>query len=136
MAALIILANADPRSLRHTAGALSEAGHLVAAIRSLPEAQSFLDSVLPDLLIADVHLSAYNGLQLAIRCHYDHPEVPVIVTHTRPDAVTEETAKAYGAIFVAEPLRNPRFLPTVAALLTPSRSRLNVAAGLVRPLWH
>jgi DNA-binding response OmpR family regulator len=113
MSALIILVNTDARALRHTEEKLSECGYLVAALTSFLEAKLLLESATPDLLIVDLRLAAYNGLQLAIRSRFDHPDVPVIVTHTSEDAVAEKDARHFGATFIAAPLENPDFLPRV-----------------------
>jgi len=121
MSALVILVNADPRALRHTEALLSEQGYLVAAVTSYVKAAQLLESVTPDLLVADVRLGAYNGLQLAIRTRFDYPDVPVIVTHTCGDAVAEAEAKHYGAVFVSNPLDNPAFLPAVEAAIARRR---------------
>jgi FixJ family two-component response regulator len=121
MAALIILVNADPNVLWRTDALLSEDGHLVAAVSSLGEAKKLLESVTPDVLIADVRLDAYNGLQLAIRSRLDHPNLPVIITNEWPDAAFEGEAKRHGAIFVAAPLDNPDFLKIVRLAIAQSR---------------
>jgi DNA-binding response OmpR family regulator len=121
MSALVILVNADPRALRLLEAELSEDGYLVAAIDSFVEARDLLESVTPDLLIADIRLERFNGLQLAIRSHFDHPDVPVIVTHVREDPVAEAEAKRYGVSFVAAPLGNPKFLACVRSLVDSRR---------------
>jgi len=121
MSALVVLVNADPRALRHLESQLSEDGYLVAAIESFVEARDLLGSVTPDLLIADIRLERFNGLQLAIRSHFDHPDVPVIVTHVQEDAVVEAEAKRYGVSFIAAPLENPNFLPCVRSLVNGGR---------------
>ena len=121
MAALVILVNADPNVLWRTDALLSEDGHLVAAVSSLGEARKLLDSVTPDVLVADIRLDAYNGLQLAIRSRLDHPNLPVIITNEWPDAAFEAEAKRHGAIFVAAPLDNPDFLGIVRAAVAQSR---------------
>src|SRR5581483_3637820 len=46
-------------TLRHTEALLSERGHLVAALSSSAEANLLLDSVTPDLLIADLRVGEY-----------------------------------------------------------------------------
>ena len=122
MSALIILVNADPRALRHTEALLSEQGYLVAALPSFAEARWLLDSVMPDLLIADLHLECYNGLQLAIRGHQDHPDLPVIITFTHDDPIAEAEATRYGASFIVAPLENSEFLPLVRAAIERRRS--------------
>lgn len=121
MAALIILVNAVARTLRHTEALLSDRGHLVAALDSFEQARNLLDSVTPDLLIADVRLGAYNGLQLAARSRFDHPDVPVIVTSAQPDEIAAQQAERFDAMFIAAPLENPDFVPMVEAALAKRR---------------
>jgi DNA-binding response OmpR family regulator len=121
MSALVILVNADPRVLRRLEAQLSENGYLVTAIDSFVEAKELLDSVTPDLLVADIRLERFNGLQLAIRSHFEHPDVPVIVTHVEEDPVAEAEAKRYGVSFVAAPLGNPKFLSSVRSLVNARR---------------
>jgi FixJ family two-component response regulator len=121
MAALVILVNADLNVLWRADALLSEDGHLVAAVSSLDEAKKLLDSVTPDVLVADIRLDAYNGLQLAIRSRLDHPNLPVIITNALPDAIFEAEAKRHGAMFVAAPLDNPDFLRIVRMAVAQSR---------------
>jgi len=121
MSALVVLVNADPRALRRLEALLAEDGYLVAAIDSFLEAKELLDSVTPDLLVADIRLERYNGLQLAIRSHFEHPDVPVIVTHHGEDPIAEAEARRYGVSFFAAPLENPAFLQEVHALVDSRR---------------
>ena len=138
MRALVILVNADRRALQQTEALLSEAGHLVAVFSSFVDAKKMLDAVIPDLLVADIRLEAFNGLHLASCSHHEHPDIPVIITHDHADPIFEAQAGEYGARFVVAPLRNPaHFLRSVDAALierrrtqTPIRrwSRQRVAA--------
>src|SRR5262249_32550369 len=121
MSALVVLVNADPRALRLLEALLSENGYLVAALDSFLEAREMLESVPPDLLVADIRLERFNGLQLAIRSHFEHPDVPVIVTHAQEDPVAEAEAKRYGVSFFAAPLENPTFLESVRSLVDSRR---------------
>jgi len=121
MSALVILVNADPRALRHLEALLSDDGYLVAAIDSFLEARDLLNSVTPDLLVADIRLERFNGLQLAIRSRLEHADVPVIVTHFQEDPVAEAEAKRYGGSFIAAPVENPEFLPHVRSLVDSRR---------------
>jgi DNA-binding response OmpR family regulator len=121
MSALVILVNADPRALRYLEATLAQEGYLVAAVDSFLEARDLLESVTPDLLVTDIRLERYNGLQLAIRSHFDHPDVPVIVTHIEEDPVAEAEARRYGVTFVAAPLENSNFLSSVRSLVDSRR---------------
>lgn len=122
MSALIVLVNADPRALRHAEATLSDQGYLVAAVGTVIEARNIIDSASPDLVIADLRLGADNGLELAIRTRVDHPNVPVIITHSGEDVAAEADARRFGATFIPRPLANPRFLPGVQATLDQRRA--------------
>ena len=121
MPALIVLVDADRRVLRRTEDLLSEAGHLVAAVSTFPQARHLLDTVNPDLLVAAVQLGAFNGLHLVVRSRRDHPDLPVIVTHVSLDPVLERDASGLGAAFVVDAPENPEFLRTVQSALESSR---------------
>lgn len=122
MSALILLVSAAPRTLRHIEALLSDRGHLVAALTSSDEANLLLDSVTPDLLIADLRVGEYPDLQIAVRSRLDHPDVPVIVTSEAADEIAESEARRLGALFVVAPFDNPSFVPSVEAAIAKRRS--------------
>lgn len=117
MSALIIVVNANRMALLQTEALLSSEGHFVLAVPSFLEAKELLDSVSPELLIADVRLDEFNGLHLAAHSRLDHPSLPVIITHASPDPVLERDANRLGATFVVKPLEDPDFARRVAATL-------------------
>ncbi len=122
MRALIILVNDNKRLLRRLDAILTREGHRVVAASSFARAIELLDSLTPDILITGARLGAHNGLHLAIRTHFDHPEVRVLITHSSADPVTEDEARRYGAGFVAAPQTNPALLSSVEeALRAPTR---------------
>jgi DNA-binding response OmpR family regulator len=113
MPALILLVATDTKVLHRTEGLLSETGYLVATAATFEQAKVLLNSLNPDLLVAEVRLGAFNGMHLAARSRVDHPLLPVIITHQTPDLVLENEARRHGAIFMVKPLENPEFLPRV-----------------------
>lgn len=117
MAPLIILVNADAQALSQMSSTLSDRGYSVAAVRSFADGKALLASSAPDLLVVDVRLAEYNGLQLAIFSREDHPDLPVIVTNYSEDKIVEADAVRYGATFIADPQHNPSFLFTVQGML-------------------
>jgi DNA-binding NtrC family response regulator len=117
MAPLIILVNSDAQALGHMSSALTDRGYSVAAVRSFVDAKALLASASPDLLIVDVRLAEYNGLQLAIYSREDQPDLPVIVTNFSEDKIVEADAVRYGATFIADPEHNAAFLFTVQGVL-------------------
>lgn len=121
MSALILLVDGDRKALRRTEALLSEAGYLVAAVSSFPEAKRLLDAVNPDLLVAGVRLKAFSGLHLAARGRLDHPKLPIIIINPSPDAILEDEVKRLGASFMVNPLENPEFLPAVRSAVIEHR---------------
>jgi CheY-like chemotaxis protein len=121
MGALIIVVSADEQVLRRTEALLSEHGYLVGSASSYVDGSELLNSVTPDLLIADHRLDEFNGLQLAMHSHVYHPDVAVIVTSAGEDSFAEGEAKRHGAAFIIAPLENPDFLPCVRAALAGRR---------------
>jgi DNA-binding response OmpR family regulator len=118
MGALIIVVSADEHVLRRTQALLAEHGFRVAIASSFVEGQELLKSVTPDLLIADLRLDDYNGLELAVHSHLHHPDVAIVITSASDDWWAEGEAKRHGAAFIAAPLENPAaFLSRVRAAL-------------------
>ncbi|HZR26444.1 MAG TPA: hypothetical protein VFA59_22805 [Vicinamibacterales bacterium] len=121
MSALIFVVSTDARTLRHAEAVLSDRGYLVAALASAGEANVLLDSMTPDLLVADLRPGVHADLQIAIRSRQDHPDVPVIVTTIRPDDGAESEARRCGAAFLLGPLDNPDLVPSVEAAIEKRR---------------
>jgi DNA-binding NtrC family response regulator len=126
VASLVVLVHTNLDVLRQAEALLYDAGYAVVSAASFHAARKALDSVEPDLLIADVRLDDFNGLHLAILSRMEHPRTAVIITHTYPDSMLELEASRCDAAFVVNPLANPDFLPSVRAAL----------AGKAQPVSH
>jgi DNA-binding response OmpR family regulator len=124
---LILLVDTDRELLERTEKILSDEGYEVVAVSSFQEAKRLLDSLAPDLMIANVRLDAFNGLHLAARSRSDHATMPVIITSSWPEPVLEIESLRQGATFVVAPLTNPAFLGLV-------RTRLEQRADPERPI--
>jgi PleD family two-component response regulator len=121
MPALVVLVNADRRIRRETEEILSQAGYRVEPLGSYTEAKNLLDSITPDLLLVDIRLGEFNGLQLAIGSRFDHPSLPVIVTHVEHDPIFEAEASHQGVRFLAVPPGDPEFLRQIQSALEEHR---------------
>ena len=120
MPALILLVNGDKKELHQIESVLIAAGCLVVGASSMRRAARLLDSVIPDLLIAQTRLrnvADVEGLQLAGLGRREHPNLPVIIPHGSPDPDLEREATSRGMAFIVDPLGNPKFLERVAAAL-------------------
>ena len=122
MSALILLVHPDVRARGALERLLIADGYAVTSLSSFEAGVAFLDANAPDLLVANVRLGAFNGLHVAVRALCRHPRLPVIITHSEPDALFEHEAAQLGAQFIAYPSMAPAFLPMVRlSLESPSR---------------
>ena len=96
---------------------LERAGYDVVATESVQGGRSVLEDTAPDLLITDVRLGAFNGLQLIAM---SPRPIPAIVTTGFPDPVLEAEARQFGARFLIKPIEPAGLLTLVAELLRPS----------------
>jgi DNA-binding NtrC family response regulator len=93
---------------------LERAGYDVVAIDGVPEGRRVLAEAPPDLLITDVRLGAFNGLQLIAM---SPRPIPAIVTTGFPDPVLEAEARQFGAKFLLKPIEPTGLLTLVKELL-------------------
>ena len=121
----VLVVDSDPHTLTRTVELLTGAGYRTTGTFTFEEAKQLLAANSPDLLIADVRLGAFNGLQLVLRRRVDHPESASIVTNVDADPVLEREAKRLNAPFLVKPL-NPVALTTLVGQMlgagVPARS--------------
>ena len=87
---------------------LTDAGYSVVTAGSFQEARGILREALPDLLIADVRLGSFNGLQLVINYR-----VPAIVITGYADSVLEAEARRVGADYLVKPVDRDELLAMI-----------------------
>jgi len=99
---------------------LADAGYSVVTTGNFQEARRILREEPPDLLIADVRLGSFNGLQLVIS---GHKRVPAIVITGYADPVLEAEARRGGADYLVKPFDPERLLTIIREKLgtTPSQ---------------
>ncbi len=103
----LLVADADPRSLRILDVALRKAGFQVGTASDGAEAQRRLQRTPPDLLIADAALPGLDGLSLcrAVRADPRLEGVPVILISADKDSGAQKAAIEAGADdFLGKPL--------------------------------
>jgi DNA-binding response OmpR family regulator len=114
---------------------LADAGYSVVTTGNFQEARRILREEPPDLLIADVRLGSFNGLQLVIS---GHKRVPAIVITGYADPVLEAEARRGGADYLVKPFDPERLLTIIREKLgttppqyaVPRRWRRRPVAGL------
>ncbi len=102
---------------------LSHAGYESVGAGTLRAAMDELEHDAPDLLITDVRLQGYNGLQLLAM---GPPAIPAIVVTGFPDRMLETDAQKMGAEYLVKPV-------SPAALLDVVRQKLNRSQAAFSP---
>jgi DNA-binding response OmpR family regulator len=90
------------------------AGYQSVGVSTLAAGRKALVDEAPDLLIADVRLAEFNGLQLIIT---SPRPIPVIVVTGFPDPAIEAEARRLGAAFLLKPVDPAELLRLVARKL-------------------
>src|SRR5207253_7735839 len=95
-------------------GILRLAGHHVTSFSRFENAKAFLATSKPDVLISDVRLGAFNGLQLIVFAKMQHPEMIAVVLTGYDDPVLRTEAAHAGASYLVKPIDADRLLEVVS----------------------
>ncbi len=110
----VLVVDDDRQVLRYLSEVLRDAGYDTVTCERYMDARSLLSSTRPDMLLTDIRLGAYNGLQLAIFAKNRHPGIPVVVLTGFEDPTLRDQAAASGATFLVKPVRREDLLAAVA----------------------
>ena len=100
----VLIVDPDRRSADDLASALRHAGFQTLEASTFPEGKGIWNAELPEVLVADIRLGQYNGLQLLVRARLERPDVAGIITCALPDVVLEAETRRFGGIFIVKPL--------------------------------
>jgi DNA-binding NtrC family response regulator len=85
--------------------ALRQAGQrAVVALSTFADARRILHDNRFDVLITDVRLGAFNGLQLAVLARDQYPDIQLIVFSGFDDPVLRQEAEQLGAVYLVKPV--------------------------------
>lgn len=113
---ILVVDDSDGIRLMLTA-LLESAGYSVITAGTYQHAKDEADFAEPDLLILDVRLGDYNGLQIAVRERSRRRPRPLIVMSGHDDPVLVAEAKRLGAEFVPKPIDGDQLLAVIERLL-------------------
>jgi DNA-binding response OmpR family regulator len=99
---------------------LTDAGYDVVACVRFADAKTYLANHTPDILLTDLRLGAYNGLQLALLVREVHPDVAVVVLSGYDDPVLRKEAAQYGARYLRKPITSEDLLRHLDEATPPS----------------
>jgi len=107
----ILVVEDDPATRQGLDALLREAGYRVTAVGSVPAAMRMLGRGEFDLMIADVRVDGYNGLQLVVT---GTRRIQAIFVTAFADSTLEAEARRAGAEFILKPVE-PRALLSIVA---------------------
>jgi two-component system response regulator FlrC len=110
----ILIVDDDESLLDALSRALRQAGENgVVALSSFSAAKQALHDNPFDVLISDVRLGAFNGLQLAVLARDQSPEIQLIVFSGFDDPVLREEAERVGAVYLVKPVTSSYLLELI-----------------------
>lgn len=104
--ARVLVVDDDVPILNLVSGLLRKRGHAVIAVGSATEALAVLDAgSAPDVLITDVSMPQYRGLELVneVRERAGLAGLPVLFLSARVDPLDVESGRALGTAYLAKP---------------------------------
>src|SRR5438094_5946153 len=99
----VLVVDGDQPTLGLLESWLADAGYDVVVCSRFEDAKTYLAGHAPDILLADIRLGAFNGLQLALLLKGEHPGSRAIVFSDYEDPVLQAEAARCGATFVPKP---------------------------------
>ena len=108
-----LVVDTDTGSVRALASLLRGRGYSVLEATSFLDGRRLWDAEHPEVLVADIRLGAFNGLQLLIRAREDRPDLVAVITSPVPDTVLADEARRFGGTFFVKPVQPERMLEAI-----------------------
>jgi CheY-like chemotaxis protein len=108
-----VVVDDHPIVLASVAGYLASAGCAVVAFTSFADAKSHLGITVLDILVTELRLGAFNGLQLVGRAKSRWPDTTAVVFSGVDDPVLRREAEMMGAAFLLKPLTRAAIIGAV-----------------------
>ena len=100
----VVLVDDDPDFVRIVTTLLTQSGYEVQSFAQFEAARDYLLTSTPDVIMSDVRLGAFNGLQLVLLVKLNHPETTAIVLTGFDDPVLRAEAQRAGAHYLVKPV--------------------------------
>lgn len=113
----ILVLDDDANALTGMVEILRDAGYLATGAATYENAKRLLALGSYDLLITDIRLRGFNGLNLVRQSNVDYPDMAVMIITGYEEPMVEMEAARYRAEFLRKPYEPTVFADTVAAAL-------------------
>src|SRR5262245_45971487 len=114
-----LVVDSDFGSVHKLALALREEGLDVFEATSFQEGKFLWSTQTPDVLVVDIRLGPFNGLQLLMRARSDRPDLLGFITSSFADPVLEAETRRFGGIFMIKPLDIRAVIMAVRSVAAP-----------------
>lgn len=114
-----LIVDDDSRILSVVQRWLLTAGYDVVTSNNFKDARAEILISEPEVLVLDVRLGEFNGIQLGILAKHARSDVRVVVMSSWDDVVLRREAAQLGATFVHKPFRSAELLQAVRGDATP-----------------
>ncbi|HXG56914.1 MAG TPA: response regulator, partial [Vicinamibacterales bacterium] len=130
----ILVLDDDEHALAGIVELLRDLAYLVTGATTYDAAKRLLALGSYDLLVTDVRLRGFNGINLVRQSHADYPDMAVMIITGYDEPMLGLEVSRYGACFAAKPIKPVEFLASVKACLADVRrqrrwTRKRVAGG-------
>ena len=106
----VMIVDDDETQLRGMQEWFVAGGNDVVTFSRFEPAKSYLADAQVDVLVTDVRLGAYNGLQLVMLAKAEHPAMTAVVLSDFDDPVLRNDATTIGASFRVRPIPSEQLL--------------------------
>ncbi len=113
-----LVVDSDFGNVRNLAHALRAEGIDVFEATTFQEGKFLWSTRAPDVLIVDIRLGQFNGLQLLMRARSDRPDIKAIITSSFPDPVLEAETHRFGGVFMVKPIDPRQVLEALPGMAT------------------
>jgi ActR/RegA family two-component response regulator len=117
----VLVVDSDPENVHELGRALRNQGYEPLEATAFEAAKALWMAEKPSMLIADIRLGQYNGLQLLLRAKAELPDVAAVITCGFPDKVLEAETQRLGGTFLVKPLRAEDVLTALLGPRQPAR---------------
>jgi DNA-binding response OmpR family regulator len=106
----VLIVDDEPATLEGLATLVAGEGYRVLTAQTFKEGRRAMQTEHPDLLLVDIRIGEFNGLQLVATAS---PPLPSIVMTGYEDAVLERDARQFGADYLLKPIAPDVLLATI-----------------------
>ena len=103
----------DPQVLAVAARWLDAGGYRVRTAGDFSNARADIQMLEPDVVVVDVRLGEYNGIQLGMLARHMRPDVHLVVMSSWDDPVLRREAGRIGAPYMLKPFGSADLLGAV-----------------------